>query len=116
MYSDKTIRRLEGYIRQYDMVILWKLPLTSLDVGEKFVVEKKVLFLSEETRKFDIPNVTFLELSKEEALEMINLYHTYEFSNRFKVISDSNNSFGGVFNLRHAGFLNDEEVMSIIID
>lgn len=111
----ETIKKIESFLTQYEKVILLIEPYFSWDIGTDFCTEKSVLILSEKPLRQNVGNVSFLQVSKDELEEMINLYHTYEFSDCFKVIFDSHESFGGVLNLRRTGILKDEEVFNIMV-
>lgn len=114
MYSLELISKLENFLEQYDKVILLTEPYFPINIGSAFVVSKKILIIAEKNMYWDENNIDFIKVSKEEAKEMIDLYHTYEFSDCFKVLSDSPHSFGGVLNLYRQGMLTDEEVLKII--
>ena len=114
MYSTHVVNKLEEIIQEYDKVILLSEPYFLLDMFNGFNVGKKILLMSKENIGVDIKGVDYIKVSCEEEKEIVNLYHTYEFSDSFKVISDSPHSFGGVLNLYRNGILTDEDVAKIL--
>lgn len=55
-----------------------------------------------------------LVLPAEKYQELVLLYHTYEFSDRFKLIGRSN-QHGGLFNYVDNGLLTEQEVFELIL-
>lgn len=111
----ETIKRLNVFLKQYDKVILLTEPYFSLNIETDFIMPKSVLILSEKPLVQNVKNVSFLSLPQEKLDKIAGLYHTYEFSDCFKVISASPNSLGGILNLRSLGILNDKDVFNIIM-
>lgn len=114
MCATQCISKLKIFLEQYDKVILLTGPYFLTDIGSVFEVPKKTLIISEKEMHWDVNNVEFVQLSHSEIKEIISLYHTYEFSDSFKVLSDSPHSFGAVLNLYRQGLLIEEDVLKII--
>ena len=114
MYSTKLISMIESFLDQYDKVILLTEPYFTINRSAAFKVDKKMLIISEKDMDWDLKNVDFIQLPHNEVKDMIDLYHTYEFSDCFKVLSGSPHSFGGVLNMHRQGFLTEEDVLRII--
>ena len=114
MCSIQLVSKLEGFLEQYDKVILLTEPYFTINIGSAFKVDKKTLIISEKDIDWDLNNVDFIQHTHEDVKRMIDLYHTYEFSDCFKVLSDSPHSFSGVLNMYRQGLLTEEDVLKII--
>lgn len=55
-----------------------------------------------------------LVLPAEKYMDLVSLYYTYEFSDRFKVIARSS-QYGGLFNYIDNGILTKQEVFELIL-
>ena len=55
-----------------------------------------------------------LVLPAEKHMDLVSLYHTYEFSDRFRVIGRSS-QYGGLFNYVDNGLLTEQEVFELIL-
>lgn len=55
-----------------------------------------------------------LVLPSEKYMDLVSLYHTYEFSDRFKIIGKSM-QYGGLFNYVDNGLLTEQEAFELIL-
>lgn len=113
--------RLKKMMDKYDKVFLvtyslqqkeWKRICAVLSGSEK-IVDVMPFFLIEEgiCCPKEIPSV---QLSHEEACELSQLYLTYEFSDRFALISEQE-QYGTIFNYVDTGILTEEEAVKAIL-
>ena len=110
------------YLESYDIVLLVK---GSLPDGSSMVQAlcssdalkscgTKVCVFSTENVKNDNGDVSVTVLEEDDFLSLEKLYHTYEFSDRFRVLSEET-SFGTILNFIRSGDLTKEEAFEAIL-
>ena len=90
--NNGVIKELERYLEEYDRVILvvnieenlWE---SMYRFCRHNVISSKILLLSSDIREVTEEAVRFQRISKEAQDTMLRLHHTYEFSDRFCVLS-----------------------------
>ena len=112
----QSLERLSHDLKEYDKIFLvigegkqMQPVLTAFCDAIIMHEQKKVLVLS--SFHLDRGNEysrLYKEISNQEVLALYQLYHLYEFSDRFFVLS-ANKMFGGLFNFLNLGLLNLEE-------
>ena len=119
LYEKQTIREiLKSDFEKYDLICLiedenFLAGLIEQKVLNKKVLNKKVLLYVEE--KVDInSSVDYRRLSEDEKQQLLDLYFTYEFSDKFCVIK--NNPFcGNLQNYVELGVMSKEEAYQALI-
>ncbi|MCI8949844.1 MAG: hypothetical protein HFG49_07335 [Lachnospiraceae bacterium] len=113
--------KLQSMIDVYDKIVLIQLEeKEAITIMNKFEkpdivnnIDQKILVLS--TVEWDKhSSFTYKKIEDEESLALVNLYHTYEFSDKFLVLSNSN-TFGTLFNFCDTGLLDLDEVLKSIL-
>lgn len=129
--ESKWINELENALENYDKTFLvwdqgnqeerdklWKLIQALCDQEAIHCAEKKclVLFSREEYRALIPENspVTCRLITEEKARFYYRLYHLYEFSHRFSVISKSA-MYGSLFDLMDTGLLDKQEAAEVLL-
>lgn len=113
------IKELEGYLEEYDRVILVveiaeeKFMETLYSFCRHNVTSKRILLLSTEVQEVTEGMIRFHPVSKKDRNILLRLYDTYEFSDRFCVIS-KHSTYGGLFNYLHTGWLSIDELLQCI--
>ncbi len=116
--EEKCIRLLEEAIKQYDRIFLFDkeeyiYTLFNTKIGTS--IHRKILILSSGQRELSVDSITFWDITKEEKEQIINLYFTYEFSDKFLFISRRNINYGGIFHFVDTGIIKMEEVIEALI-
>lgn len=120
----------EGYLR--DML---NLLADDLDNYDKiiFFETSELVPIFHQLRLFDIPNqnilvlstysplpdsqtMTFRQISKREARQITELYFTYEFSDRFLLVSSKSTDYGDLYHMIDAGILTLEEFAAALLN
>lgn len=124
--KDCFLKRLEADLQEYEQIILVmneKELLEELleiinEVNIRRQIKKKILILSAEQQQFrtnsEYSILIYRKITKTEAQMLDNLYHLYEFSNRFHVFSQEN-SYGKLHNLIDTGLLQKKELWEVIL-
>lgn len=98
--------KMENDLDTYDLILL-----VDNDEQSSFGGLMGKLLNSQAFRKSE---KKILVLPAEKYQELVLLYHTYEFSDRFKLIRRSN-QHGGLFNYVDNGLLTEQEVFELIL-
>lgn len=120
MKNEELIQNLQNMLSAYDIILF--LPCIKTKIVEIFsncpkeqLQDKKILLLSQG----DVPGlpdgIDRYRLDEESAAALLHLYHTYEFSNKFRVLSASGN-FGIIWNYTETGILTAEEALAALLD
>lgn len=116
--AENCIQFLEEAILKYDKILLFdrdELILNILNVKTLTVIYKRILILSIKQMAAEFENITFREITEDEKEQILKLYFTYEFSDKFLFISRKNSNYGGVFHFVDTGILNMEEAFEALI-
>lgn len=114
------VRALLADLRHYDRIFLFQTAEwleEFLEAGRKYGNGRKILVLSLEAKEpgsmgmFRTGNITFRTVSQETLQQLLDLYYTYEFSDRFMVISPQNAPYASPENYIVTGLLSREEVL-----
>ena len=76
--------------------------------------KKKILFLGGTIMGL-LSNIDCVNLDEEKASDLKHLYYTYEFSNKFIMLSTDSN-FGTIWNYVKTGILTSEEALSALLE
>ena len=109
---------LEKNVLLYDTVLLFR----ESDLLVEFcrmiavkTVKKTVLVLSQWPVNATAENITFHQLTPEEAGRLTVLYYTYEFSDNFLYVSQENAVYAGLYNFVRTGVLSPEEFFGALL-
>lgn len=113
--TQELLLQLETWLDVYDRVFLISEEiktagnLTSgiLQAGAGMTEGRSVLILSTAPLEI-VTGFTYKQITMEEQEQLLQLYHMYEFSDRFSVIL-TESTYGSLFNLVEAGLLDMEE-------
>lgn len=121
MKSEKELLEvLEKNLQEFDKVILITGDSSENGLLSKFTdsealkkTSKKILVMSDGTigKK---GNYTYRRISMQELKWLKGLYGTYEFSDRFQILSDSGN-YGNIFNYVENGLMTPEEAFHAVL-
>lgn len=105
MEVEKDLERFDRILLITDMCII---PFPAI------MNAKNILVLSVRT----IPSesnlrITYRQITTEQQTELLKIYHVYEFSDRFRVVSRSG-QFGSIWNYVDAGILTEQEALEAI--
>lgn len=120
----------EGYLR--DMRKLLEYDLKNYD-KVLFFEEAELISVFDRLKLFDISNrkilvlstylclpesraITFRQISREEARQIAELYFTYEFSDKFLLISSENTNYGNLYHMADIGILTLEEFAAALLN
>ncbi len=121
---DTVISGIEKKINEYDIILvfdccdnmsrhLMEYMLYSYSFN---IATKKILIISELKYVRIINNEKFVEQSsKSEYLTLLQLYNTYEFSNRVQIISESYMQ-GTLFNYLKCGILSEKDMVDVLLN
>ncbi len=120
MESKELIQSLQDMLSSYDKILF--LPRGETKMAEilggcpqERLQDKKLLLLSQEDVP-DLPDgIERHQVDEESAASLKRLYHTYEFSNKFRMLSASDN-FGTIWNYVETGVLTAEEALAALLD
>ena len=101
------VHDIEDLLRDYDKVFLMTesryIKMLEEDAGDA----GKVIVLLPISPTKDMP-FDFITIDEIQCEELLKLYHTYEFSDRFQVIME-NSCYGGLYNYVKTGILTPKE-------
>lgn len=111
----KLLRQLEEWLAVYDHIFLVPDKMVEEDISVSGILragagktgDRKFLLLSASLITESV-GFTYRQLMEEEQEQFLRLYHMYEFSDRFSVISWEN-AYGGLFHLVETGLLSMDE-------
>lgn len=104
---------IEKDLEQYDRILL----LTNIwtDPFPTITGTQNILVLSVSTVSLEgNPQITYRQISMEQQTELLKMYHMYEFSDRFRVVS-RDSQFGSIWNYVDAGILTEQEALEAIV-
>lgn len=78
-------------------------------------LSKKFLLLSKNTVNNDLADTNCTQIEEKDSKILRHLYHTYEFSNKFTMLSADSN-FGTIWNYVKTGILTSEEALSAVLN
>lgn len=112
----KSIQLLERAVGQFDRIFVFENEELIPEVfSENKTIAHKLLILSEKQMVPDTDNIIFQQITEEEKEQIINLYFTYEFSDKFTFVSRNNINYGGLFHFIDTGILSKEEAFEALI-
>lgn len=118
MKEQEFIKNLQNAVRTYDRILF--LPYGIQGIVSLFnnypneLLKKKILVLSEDTVDNHLDSIDWIQLDAESSIALRKLYYTYEFSDKFRILSADNN-FGTVWNYTKTGILSPEEAVSVLL-
>ena len=107
------IKQLERDLKEYEKIFLATglMAHVAREHGISLETEDRILILSsDETGGASSPTVSFRKITAEEEKDLIRLYHTYEFSDRFRLITDTD-VCGNLWNYVRTGVLARDEAL-----
>lgn len=113
------LKSLETTLSYYDKVLFFEaLELIQIfDQLKLFEIPKqKILILSTYPSLPESQTITFRQISKEEAREITELYFTYEFSDKFLLVSSENIDYGDLYHMIDMGILTLEEFGTALLN
>lgn len=115
---DGILRKLEQDIIQYDKIIL----LESLEQIHECEWElaashsnRKTLILSTKQLAIKVDNLTFRQMTKEEAEFLLDLSLTYEFSDKFAFVPKEPANYPSLQNFVATDLLSREELLELLL-
>lgn len=99
-------KKIENDLNTYDLILLVDSDAPSSVGGLLGRLLNSQAFRKSQKKILVLPSEKYQDLSL--------LYHTYEFSDRFKVIG-RNRQYGGLFNYVDNGLLTEQEVFELIL-
>ena len=106
------LMEIEKDLERFDRILL----ITDMCVGS-FPVgmnAKNILILSVGTVSLgSAPQIAYRQITAEQQSELLKVYHMYEFSDRFRVVS-RDSRFGSIWNYVDAGILTEREALEAI--
>lgn len=118
MKEQKFIQNLQNLVRTYDRILF--LPYKIQGIVSLFSnypkegLKKKILLLSKDTLYSRLDGIDWIQLDEESSTMLRHLYHTYEFSDKFRILSTDEN-FGTIWNYTKTGILSPEEAVSALL-
>lgn len=112
------IDRLRNDIGQYDKILLFdSLELLQELCGDGAMKSQgqKVLVLFPEEGSFLEENFTFRQLPDTEIQLLKGLYGTYDFSDKFLLVSKKMGCYAGLYNFVATGLLSREEMVRVLL-
>lgn len=109
---------LERYLNDYDKVLLFETEeLISRLNQQKLsdIFEQKIMILSVGFCESQFPNIAFRQISQNEFQELAALYFTYEFSDKFRFISDNDTNYASLHHMVNMGILSSEEFFEALL-
>ncbi len=100
------IEKLDSDLHDYDLILL----VSGADDHSAGGMMGRLI----NSRAFRTSTKKILVLPVDKYKELVSLYHTYEFSDRFKVIG-RDHQFGGLFNYVDNGLLTEDEAFELIL-
>ena len=117
------IEGIEKAVREYDLVLMlvdgagWAENLTRKFCHSETLrqAKKRIMLLSEaDVAPMDVGNCRFVKISEKERNALEQLYHMYEFSDRFRMLADDGQC-GTLLNYAKAGMMTLEEVFQVFL-
>ncbi len=119
----KIIDDINHFLQKFDLVLLImngsgaaeNLAENFLDSEALQKEAKKVLVLSDQNISYANARHQYRQLNKEEIDAIQNIYLMYDFSNHFRVLSDSR-QYGSLLDYVRTGFLTIEDVFQVVLE
>lgn len=117
--KNSLIKEIKKNIEQYDSILIFDSRNKSIENLMKQFLKSKVLHKTDKKVIIygyleNIQNDQYRVITKSEYEDSINLYHMYEFSDKFKVISDSA-QYGSMLNYLTTGIISQEEYFEALL-
>lgn len=113
------LKSLEADLNYYDKVLFFEtlesVPLLN-HLKQFDMLNQKILVLSTYPFLPESQTITFRQISKEEAREITELYFTYEFSDKFLLVSSENIDYGDLYHMIDMGILTLEEFGTALLN
>lgn len=115
MVLAELIQFVQTVMKTYDSILFVYPNLQDelLVISLKGKFENNLILSAMEDKVINQSDWIFLE--KDICNALCRLYHTYEFSNKFKLLSADSN-YGSIWNYVKTGLLSPEEVISALLD
>ena len=106
------LAEVEKDLERFDrMLLITNMCITSFPAA---VDTKNILILSVSEIPLDNNlQIAYRQITKEQETELLKVYHMYEFSDRFRVVS-RDSRFGSIWNYVDAGILTEQEALEAI--
>lgn len=104
---------IEEDLERFDRILL----ITDMGIGAfpAVVDAKNILILSTGTISVENDSqVTCRQITMEQQAELLKIYHMYEFSDRFRVVS-RDSRFGSIWNYVDTGMLTEQEALEALV-
>lgn len=119
MEKQELIRNMQDIIQGYDRILFLRCDLPKINgLFSRYFdkqIKKSVLLLSKEKVGICLNGMDCTLLDTESGDAIRKLYHTYEFSNKFIMLSAGSN-FGTILNYVNTGLLSLEAAASALLD
>lgn len=108
-----TLMEVEKDLEQFDRILL------IIDMCDRpfpaGMGAKNILILSVGTVPLESNlQITYRQITTEQQAELLKVYHMYEFSDRFRVVS-RDSRFGSIWNYVDAGILTEQEALEAFV-
>ena len=106
------LMEIEKDLERFDRILL----ITDMDVAlfSAIMDMKNILILSANPVPLESNSqITYRQITSEQQTELLKIYHMYEFSDRFRVVS-RDSRFGGIWNYVDAGILTEQEALEAL--
>lgn len=118
MQKEDLLQNLQMDLGIYDSILFMPYTLQE-DVVVSYIcfrkhLKKKIMFFGKNIMGL-LNNIDYTNLDEERSNDLKHLYHTYEFSNKFMMLS-LNCNFGTIWNYVKTGFLTPEEALAALLD
>lgn len=117
--QEKLIGNISDAISIYDVILFY--PYEARENVEPFIGKlkkehnKKILLLWEKDVYNGLDELEQMQLDMESFMALRHLYYTYEFSNKFRLLSAASN-FGTIWNYVKTGLLTPDEALAVLLD
>lgn len=120
METRKLIQNIQVALLLFDRVLFvshGKTEILSLigDYKKKNLQKSALIFLGNNVSASFPADMEQIRFQKEELVELQKFYYTYEFSDKFMILS-LNCNFGTIWNYVKTGFLTPEEALAALLD
>ena len=107
------LTEVEKDLEQFDRILL--IMDTSIGSFPAVADAKNILVLSTNPVSLEgNMQITYRQITEEQQAELLKIYHMYEFSDRFSVVS-RDSRFGSLWNYVDAGILTEQEALEVLI-
>ena len=115
------MKMLEHYLKKYDLTILIDAEdsnkLADLICNSKAMAgtSKRVVIISKAGYPTKPGNHIYVTVSEKEMKSYLEIYRSYESSDKLVLLSDRNANYGSMFNYVNAGILTTEEMVEAVL-